>query len=564
MIVSLSIKNYAIIDSLNIDFNKGLNVLTGETGAGKSIIIGALSFALGYRSSTDIIRSGEEKVSVKILFDINIEDSKLMDVFNKNDIDITDSSLLISRELTIGGRNVCRVNDTLVSVSALKSITSHLIDIHGQHEHQKLFDPESHIQFLDAYASDEINIIKTQTSKSFYEMKQAEHNYNDLVIKREAELAKKNSYKEKFDEIMKLDLRPHEDEELEERISFLSNIEKIYESADKAYKIILGENEDIGYKLKKIADELCFLSEFNKDFIPAAKAIEDAAISVDDAALQLRDFIPTLEYDPYEIDELQLRLKKISDIKLKYGYTIEQVLEAANESREKLALLENYDDALIEAQKLYNAKKDTYISYADKLSAARKKNAKDLSEKLVKCIRDLAIKNAKLEIVFTNDNTYREDGYDKVQIMISTNAGEELKPLYKIASGGEISRVMLAIKSILADADKTDTLIFDEIDTGISGQTAQTVAEKMYNLSQTHQIICITHLTQLAAMADYHYLITKKTEAGKTYTYFNELTSADRVRALAQMLSGSALTQNALNHADEMLNTAKTYKANLA
>jgi DNA repair protein RecN (Recombination protein N) len=562
MLLSLNIKNYAIIEHLSIEFNSGLNVLTGETGAGKSIIIGALSFALGYRSSTDIIRTGEDKVFVQVLFGIDAQHKATADLLERSGIACEDGMLIIGRELTSGGRNVCKINDTLVNVAVLREITAGLIDIHGQHEHQKLLDAETHLSFLDAYGAADIQPPKSAVAEAFAIMRECEAEYEQLKHKYDEDIKMKMLYRQRMDEITAMDLKVGEDDELEARILFLSNIEKIYENTDEAYQLLSGHEENIGYKLKKTAAKLDTLSKYEAKFKQAAEAVNDAALTVEDVMLQLRDYQAGLEFDTSELDGLQLRAKKISDLKAKYGYTIQDILDVAADCSGKLEGLDNFDLLLAQAKEKYENARAAYLEKAGELSRVRRTAASALAERLTHAIEELSIKNAVLDISFSNENhpAYREDGYDKVQFLISTNTGEALKPLSKIASGGEISRVMLAIKSILADTDRTGTLIFDEIDTGISGYTAQVVSEKMYALSASHQIICITHLTQLASMADYHYLISKESDGAKTYTLFKELNAAERVRALAQMLSGVEVTQTSMDHAEEMINLAKEFK----
>ncbi len=565
MLSSLNIKNYAIIDHLSIAFNKGLNVLTGETGAGKSIIIGALSFALGYRSSMDVIRSGEDKVFVQAMFDTDARDAELAALLESGGVTYGDGTLIISRELTASGRNICKINDTLVSVATLREVTARLIDIHGQHEHQKLMDPETHLSFLDAYGAAEIQPYKTVVSDAFAVMKKAESEYAELKRSYDEDVKMKALYQQRRDEIDAMKLKEGEDDALEARIAFLSNIEKIYENTDEAYRILFGHEENISYKLKQTAAKLENLSKYEEKFKPAAEAINDAALTVEDVMLQLRDYQALLEYDTGELDELQLRAKKIADLKTKYGYTIPDILAVARDCADKIDQLDHFDTRITEAQEQYESARSSYMEKADALSRVRRQQAAALSQRLTNAVGELSIKNAVIEIHFADDNgrTYREDGYDKVQFLISTNTGEALKPLSKIASGGEISRIMLAIKSILADTDRTGTLIFDEIDTGISGYTAQVVSEKMYALGASHQIICITHLTQLASMADYHYLISKESDGVKTYTLFKELNAAERVRTLAQMLSGVEVTQTSMDHAEEMIMLAKEFKSKL-
>lgn len=562
MLLSLNIKNFAIIDSINIDFSEGMNTLTGETGAGKSIAIGALSLVLGYRANIDAIRTGEIKTSIQALFSIEHMTETLNEILNTYSIDNEDNTLLISRELYINGKNICKVNGVLVNVSALKQIGLLLVDLHGQHEHQKLLSPETHIKLLDAFGSTEIGTCKQEVKYLYNLMETAYEKLNTISDDYKRQKEKKDEYSSKLAEINEANLSLGEDDALEKRMKLLQNSEKIFADIEQSYNYLYNDDKSISYMLKQIVSNLHSAKEIDETLGELFTAVSDASIVLDDAVFTLRDYKESIEFDPDELDEIHARLNKINKLKQKYGFNIEEIIAEANKMQASLQLIENIDDELKNAKIDYEEKRAAFITHAKELSTLRQKTAQKLSEDLCENLSLLAMPNTRFDVMFKQlaEERYSADGIDSVEFMISTNAGEELKPLSKIASGGEVSRIMLSIKRILAEADKTGTLIFDEIDTGISGRTAQTVAEQMYSLSRTHQIICITHLPQIACMADAHYTVGKHAEDGKTFTTFTALDPVTRQEELARMLGGVEISNTALEHAADMLEQADLYK----
>lgn len=563
MLLTLNIKNYAIIDQLSIDFSEGLNVLTGETGAGKSIIVGALSLALGYRANTDAIRTGADRITVQALFSYDVDDAAVQQIFDEFGITSEDHTVLLTREIYANGRNVCRVNDVLINVLTLKSISAYLVDIHGQHEHQKLLNQETHIDFLDAYAGESIQTMKHETSVRYEEMKRAERELHMLIEKEKDARAKEDEVREHLKEINSLNLVVGEDEKLEERKKILSNSEKLFELTTSVYSLLYGSERNICDRLTEANNKLEAISEIDGTLKTDSQALNDALISVQEIVYSLRDYKDSIEFNPSELDNLETRLNKIDHLKRKYGQTIEEILEQADEYHSFLSLIENGEEQLAAARKRYDNNVASYLDSAIELSKGRKNAADRLTKRLMNNLNELAMPNAQFLISFEDTRKYNRlspNGIDGVQFLISTNIGQEKKPLSKIASGGEVSRIMLAIKSIMADADHTDTLIFDEIDTGISGRTAQIVAEKMSELSRSHQILCITHLSQIASMADTHFLIEKSVIGNETYTSFKKLDYEGRTFELARMLGGVHVTETTLTHASEMLQLALEYK----
>lgn len=561
MLVSLNIRNYALIDNLSIEFKKGLNVLTGETGAGKSIIIGALSLAMGERASVEAVRSGEKKITVQALFELDVIKEELSALFDEYGIEAEDGSILITRDVTDSGKNVCRVNDTLVSVAALKNISSELVDIHGQHEHQKLLNPNTHIDFIDMFGKTHTQPLKDELRESFRLLNERKKELDSMVKNAQTEKERLDEYKRAYEEIISAKLQPGEDEELEGKLKIMSNSEKLYELMDSAYSAMYRSENSVADILYTSQNEIISATKIDPSLLSIADGIEQAAITIEDILLQIRDYKDSLEYDPGQLDYIQERLEKISVLKRKYGSDITAVISYADELLKKIENITNYDFELGELEKAYESACQSYDENAMKLSEIREILAKRFASELTSNLNMLSMPNAVFIVDLVRDTKNRSaNGIDTIQFMFTSNPGQEPKPLAKIASGGEISRVMLAAKAILADADATDTMIFDEIDTGISGRTAQTVAEKMCDIAKSHQVIAITHLPQISSMADAHFLVSKEAKEGETFTHFTYLNEAQRYRELARMLGGVSVTETTLKHAEEMLKQAEDYK----
>lgn len=566
MLLSLNIKNYAIIDSVSITFGDGLNVLTGETGAGKSILIGALSLALGYRANTDNIRSGENKASVQALFCVDKPSAFLGSLLENAGIEQEDGNLLITREIYQNGKNVCKINNTLVNVATLKQIGLILVDIHGQHEHQKLLNSNTHLSMLDAYGSKELNSHLAETKEAFINMRNALKEYKELNQRAQTQNEDAAFYASAIDELETAHLHIGEDKEISEKLNVLQNSEKIYELTNGAYSSLYSSEKNILNMLRQTVSELEKASAIDPKIKNIYDSISEAAIVIEDSVSELRDYKESIEFDPEKIDRLNERLNLIERLKRKYNDDISEISKLQELYKEKLSDISNIDAELSEAKSQFASSKKIYLENANKLSEKRKEVAGELSKKLCENLKDLAMGSTKFEVKFktSEERHLTALGVDDVEFMISTNEGQELKPLAKIASGGEISRIMLALKSILADADETESLIFDEIDTGISGRTAQKVAQKMYSLSLKHQILCISHLPQIACLADTHFLIGKHSENGMTFTMIKNIDGKERESELARMLGGVEVNSTAHEHAAEMLRQANEYKANIS
>lgn len=553
MLSNLQIENIAVIKSASIDFENGFNVMTGETGAGKSIVIDSLNAILGERTSRELIRSGADSASVCAEFQ-NVGDN-VKNELEKLGIE-KDDTLIVSRKLTPDGKNVCRINGMPATVSMLKALGVQLVNIHGQLDNQSLLSPETHCSFIDKLAG------------SGRELKEFKELYS-LYIKKENELKSLNTdVNEKnrrldilnyqIEEIQKADIRPGEKDELTEKLGFLRNAEKVLDLLHTAYAALNGDGEMPGAAdvAADAASKLLSAADYSSDFAETANGVNDAAMNLSAYTEELRDKIYSLDYDPNETERAEERLDVIYRLSQKYGDSEEDILaylENAEKERDALSFSDERAEQLrAETEKAYNEA----LAAAKKLSEIRIEAGKKFSADVE---RELAFLDMPSVKFIVNDSVGKlyENGIDNIEFLLSANAGEEPKPLSKIASGGELSRIMLAIKCVLSELDDIDTLIFDEIDSGVSGRAALKIAAKMKELSKTHQVICVTHLAQIAAFADEHKLISKEEKDGRTYTCIASLDYNGRKYELARIMGGLTVTQSILNSAEELLSSAE-------
>lgn len=553
MLSNLQIENIAVIKSASIDFENGFNVMTGETGAGKSIVIDSLNAILGERTSRELIRSGADSASVCAEFQ-NVGDN-VKNELEKLGIE-KDDTLIVSRKLTPDGKNVCRINGMPATVSMLKALGVQLVNIHGQLDNQSLLSPETHCSFIDKLAGcgRELNEFKELYS---------------LYIKKENELKSLNTDENEknrrldilnyqIEEIQKADIRPGEKDELTEKLGFLRNAEKVLDLLHTAYAALNGDGEMPGAAdvAADAASKLLSAADYSSDFTETANGVNDAAMNLSAYTEELRDKIYSLDYDPNETERAEERLDVIYRLSQKYGDSEEDILaylENAEKERDALSFSDERAEQLrAETEKAYNEA----LAAAKKLSEIRIEAGKKFSADVE---RELAFLDMPSVKFIVNDSVGKlyENGIDNIEFLLSANAGEEPKPLSKIASGGELSRIMLAIKCVLSELDDIDTLIFDEIDSGVSGRAALKIAAKMKELSKTHQVICVTHLAQIAAFADEHKLISKEEKDGRTYTCIASLDYNGRKYELARIMGGLTVTQSILNSAEELLSSAE-------
>lgn len=553
MLSNLQIENIAVIKSASIDFENGFNVMTGETGAGKSIVIDSLNAILGERTSRELIRSGADSASVCAEFQ-NVGDN-VKNELEKLGIE-KDDTLIVSRKLTPDGKNVCRINGMPATVSMLKALGVQLVNIHGQLDNQSLLSPETHCSFIDKLAGSGRELNEFKELYSLYIKKENElKSLNTDVNEKNRRLDILNY---QIEEIQKADIRPGEKDELTEKLGFLRNAEKVLDLLHTAYAALNGDGEMPGATdvAADAASKLLSAADYSSDFTETANGVNDAAMNLSAYTEELRDKIYSLDYDPNETERAEERLDVIYRLSQKYGDSEEDILaylENAEKERDALSFSDERAEQLrAETEKAYNEA----LAAAKKLSEIRIEAGKKFSADVERELAFLDMPSVKF-IVNDSVGELYENGIDNIEFLLSANAGEEPKPLSKIASGGELSRIMLAIKCVLSELDDIDTLIFDEIDSGVSGRAALKIAAKMKELSKTHQVICVTHLAQIAAFADEHKLISKEEKDGRTYTCIASLDYNGRKYELARIMGGLTVTQSILNSAEELLSSAE-------
>lgn len=564
MLRELHIKNIAVIEETSVEFNEGFQALTGETGAGKSILIDSIGMALGGRTSRELIRTGADWAAVDTAFEIDNEET--MKNLSELGIDCEDGTVVISRKIYADGKSRCHINGRLTPLNVVREAGALLLTIHGQNDNQSILSPKTHIKFVDEYGNNDA--LLEEYRKQFSAVREIKTSLAAL----ESDEREKDKLIElltfQTEEISAAKLKSGEEEELEERRSLLQNAEEISDAAQGAYYALQGLDEG-GGACDYVAEALRKL-EAAKDFAPKLSECYDTLSSVmadmDDAKHELYVFADGVEYDRAELDNIESRLSLIFNLKRKYGATVDDILEYGEKSAERLAAIQKSDERRAELKAELEEQLGILSEIASRLTSARVEAALKLQESIMNELADLDMQKMRFSAEIGHlteadgSTRYTADGCDSVEFLISANPGEALKPLSKIASGGEMSRIMLAIKSVLSDTDSVETMIFDEIDTGVSGRAAQKIAEKMGKLAKVRQILCITHLAQIAAMADDQYLIEKNTEGDKTSTTVSSVTGEARRVELARIIGGVKVTELTLNAAQEMLDMAEEYK----
>ncbi len=566
MLQSLYLENIALIEKLGIELFPGFNVLTGETGAGKSIIIDAVNFVLGERTSRDLIRNGAARAKVEAVFGLNEGDAAFA-ALDALGIEYDGNELILSRELSAAGRNACRVNGTLVPVASLKSVSDTLVDIHGQHEHQALLDAENHISYLDAYCHAEslpiIEKIDVIVSRR-----------NELMLKRNSGFSSEREREREMDmlryqieEIASANLEVGEEERLSAEKTVLLNAERIRTALETAHMALSGAEEGSALSAIDTARRsMRDIAALNKDYEALSDKIEELYYAAEDISFALRDTSENVESDMQRLEEIEQRLKLISDLKRKYGRTVEDVIDFGKDAETKLNELENAEALAAELDAKLDRLKAEYNVAADELSKVRRAAGDRLKRDVLNELKDLGMAKAMFDVALSDASggEPRKGGRETAEFMLSANPGEPLKPLEKVASGGELSRIMLCFKSIFADNDRVPTLIFDEIDTGISGRTAAVVGEKMLGIAKKHQVICVTHLAQIAALADAHLMVRKYDDGKNTFVETRQLNEEEKVQRIAQMMDGESDSPSALTHARELIARADKIKEKTA
>ena len=556
MLASLHVKNLALIDEEEIIFSKGLNILSGETGAGKSIILGALHLSLGDKASKDFLRDSDSEAFVEAVYLVN--DEKTKEALRDLGVEPYDDEVIMSRKIT-ESRSVAKINGEQVPAAKMKEVGDILLDIYGQKEHQSLLNTHKHMEFLDEFAKNQIGDLKFQVAESY-------KNYRALV--QELEDAKKSDISKEreivlldheINEIESANLKSGEDEELEDEYRRLSNFSKTMEYFQRAHEAMTGDG-GASYALSSAISDLRHIESIDEKAADLLSMLNDADSIISDFNRELSSYMADTSFDAARFNEVEVRLNEINRLKDKYGPSIEIILEELAARQEKKAKFESFDEYLSELKKKLDDATSELEALSGKLSDIRHKAAKELAVKMQAAMSDLNFLNCEFDMELIRLDKYTDNGVDDGQFMISTNPGEPLRPLKDIASGGEMSRIMLAIKTVLASDGGIDTLIFDEIDAGISGRTAQAVSEKLSTVASNHQVICITHLPQIAAMADTHFLIEKSVANGHTISGIKKLLGDETVDELARMLGGSAITEAVMTNAKEMKDMARSYK----
>ena len=547
MLSLLHIENIAVIESADISFDRGFNVLTGETGAGKSIVIDAISAILGERAYRDMIRTGAAKASVRAVF----TDVPEYPWFSENGVDY-DPETVIQREIYLDGKNICRVNGSLVSVSILRKLGIQLINIHGQHDSASLFDEENHLAFLDAFADN--RSLRESYSQAYQKVSELRREIDSLTMDESEKLRRMETLKYQIEEIEKAQLEPGEDEALEQRRKLLQNAEKLSSGLEEATQCLYGGEDTDGAAglLAQAEHALARLGRFSDSFQSIHDRVADLMYQVQDAAEEVRDTRDSLNYSADELEQIESRLDVIHKLRRKYGVTCEDILAYLEKAKRELDEIEFADDHLERLKgKLKKAEKTAW-DQALALRKNRQEKAELLSQRILTELSQLDMPRVQFSCRF-QELELTPNGADGVAFYMSANAGEALKPMSKVASGGELARIMLAMKNVLAEKDQVNTLIFDEVDTGVSGRAAQKVAEKLRSVASHKQVLCVTHLPQLAALADTHLLIAKSERDGRTYTSVTPLDLEGRKRELARIIGGANITQTTLKSAEEML-----------
>ncbi len=552
MLQRILIENIALIDKLDLDLSPGFNVITGETGAGKSIIIDSVSLILGERASRGLIRSGSSKSKVEAVFDIS-GCNEASEFLNGLEIEYFDDELIISREIYVSGKSVCRLNGIPVTISALKDITSYLIDIHGQHEHQSLLSPSAHIRYLDAYAGAGVSALKERLLKLYGEYRRLKGELETGFLSEPERMRRIDALNFRINEINSADLKEGEEEALQEEQSVLANAERIMGALSVCHELLSGDEASILSKARSAADALVGISAISPLYKEAADRLNDAYYALEDVGYSVRDMQSSFEYDPKRLDEIGSRLYLIAGLKRKYGGGIRDILEFRNRDQEELERLTCADEARESILNELKRCENDYNEAAGELSRLRHSAAEKLSGEVEGHLADLGLKNARFSTSFETKAEFSPDGTDKVEFLLTSNSMEPLKPLAKVASGGEMSRIMLALKTIIAGSDNIPTLIFDEIDVGISGRISGMVGEKLVHTAAVHQVLCVTHSPQIAAYADAHIVVEKRDGEDGARTSVRSLTMDERKHEIARILGISSESESALRHAEEML-----------
>lgn len=559
MLLNVHIKNIALIDDANVNFTDNLNILTGETGAGKSIIMGALKIGMGDKLPKDIVREADKEGFCQLLF--LVDDEQVLEQIRQIGIEPTDDGEILITRRIMNSRTINTINDMAVTAAKLREVSAFLIDIHTQHQQQTLLKKNEHMKLLDKYGRSSIEPLRQEAAKRHAEYETLVEQMNSLSMD-EAERTRRAEFlKYQIAEIESANVKPGEDEDIEHQYNKMVNSRDIVAAASEVYSVTGYESQtSAGNEIGRVLGNLKGIKELDDEIDGLYGQLENIDALLNDFNVELSNYMQSMNFDDSEFREVESRLDVINDIKGKYGNTIDDVDRYLEESKAEYEKLSEYDEYIAELSGKINKAKKLMLDAADKLSVERKKQAKLMCREIKAALSDLSFMQVDFDMVFDRLSECTANGIDDCYFVISTNVGEKMRPLYDVASGGELSRIMLAVKSCMAAEDNIGTLVFDEIDVGISGRAAQAVAEKMALISRKHQVISITHLPQIAAMADSHYLIEKSADAGKTVTKIVRLSDAESVTEIARLLGGASITDAVMGNALEMKQMAEKTK----
>lgn len=550
MLLNLHVKNLALIEESEVTFGPGLNILSGETGAGKSIIIGSVNLALGGKVSKSMLRENAEFALVELIFSVEQEAQaeilRAMDIFPEN------GEIIMSRKIYASGRSVSRINSETVSASLMRKVASVLIDIHGQHEHESLLAKRNHMKYLDDFAKRALEEKKAALAAVYEEYTTCRKKLEEASLDAEQQARELSFLQYEIDEINQADLKIGEDEELEADYRKLFNGRKIMEAIAECQELCSEGSENASDQIGRAVHALRTVAQFDEPLEGLSAQIEEIENLISDFNRELSGYVSELNFSEETFQQIEDRLNLINHLKSKYGKTIVRILEERQAKEEKLDQLQHYEEYRLQLQENLKKAEERLAQLCQEVTDIRMEYAKSLVEQTKEALKDLNFLDVQFEMEFSRLDHYTANGWDETRFLISTNPGEPLKPLDAVASGGELSRIMLALKTVLAEHDEIETLIFDEIDSGISGRTAQMVAEKIKMTGKNHQIICITHLPQIAAMADHHFLIEKTSSADSTISNIRQLNREESIHELARMLGGVKITDTVLQNAKEM------------
>lgn len=553
MLVELGIKNFAIISSLRLQFHDGMTALTGETGAGKSIIIDAMGLLCGSRGSTDYIRQGSNKCSLEGLFEVPT-DSQFTELLHELGIETEDELLIVQRDISQSGKNICRVNGRTLTLSNLRRIGAFLVDIQGQNEHQELLQPDRHLHLLDQFGGKKFQELLAKYRQAFEKFQHLKQQMRKIQANEQSYVQRMDMLRFQQDEIANANLLPNEEEELTEERAKLGNYQKIVDSLAHSYALLTNDEgnslDGIGAALTSMQD----IAHLDSEYETVSENLQSAFYLLQEAAGDISRQFDSLSFDEGRLEEVNQRLELIHQLKRKYGQTVSEVLAYYEEITKELTESAYTEGQLEQLAKEVSAQEEVASHLAEQLHQERKKIAHKLSLAIVTELKELYMEHSQFEVRFMNSKKIlQEDGFDEVEFYLTTNPGEPLKPLVKVASGGELSRMLLALKTIFSQNQGITSIVFDEVDTGVSGRVAQAIAEKIAKIAANSQVLCITHLPQVAAIADYQYYIKKEINQGRTQTIVSELEPQNRVYEIARMLAGSEVTELTMEHAKELL-----------